>query len=286
MGASIRTIISAHARIAGIAGWPVAHSRSPRLHNVWLQRHGIDGAYIPLPIAPGRFADTIRGLQACGFTGLNVTIPHKEVAFALCDEIDDFARRVGAVNTIVFEDDRIIGRNTDGFGFIVNLRAHGVPPAAGPALVLGAGGSARAVVAALRDEGAEVTICARQIEKSRSLARTISGPRVLDWHDRAAAVADYALVVNATPIGMRGPDDPASPIDLSAANPKLVVADLVYVPQQTKLLRDAEVRGLITVGGLGMLLHQARPGFAAWFGVMPEIDQELIDLIASDIPEY
>ena len=138
------SILSGHARVAGIAGWPVTYSRSPRLHGFWLQRHGIDGAYIPLPIRPGMFAPAVRGLLAAGFAGANVTIPHKLAAFDVCDAVDDSARRAGAVNTLVFRDDRISGSNTDGYGFIANLRGHGVDPAAGPALLLGAAATARA----------------------------------------------------------------------------------------------------------------------------------------------
>ena len=155
------SILSGHARVAGIAGWPVTYSRSPRLHGFWLQRHGIDGAYIPLPIRDGEFAIAMRGLLAAGFAGANVTIPHKLAAFDICDTVDDTARRAGAVNTLVFRDGRIAGSNTDGYGFVANLRAHGVDPTAGPALLLGAGGSARAVAAALLDAGAPVTVANR-----------------------------------------------------------------------------------------------------------------------------
>ncbi len=144
-------ILTGHAQLAGIIGWPVAHSRSPRLHGFWLERYGIDGAYVPLPIRPDRFATAVRGLMEAGFAGANVTIPHKQAAFALCDSVDASARRAGAVNTLVFRDGQIEGSNTDGWGFLANLRAHGVDPEAGPALVLGAGGAARAVAAALLD---------------------------------------------------------------------------------------------------------------------------------------
>ena len=147
------SILSGHSRVAGIAGWPVTYSRSPRLHGFWLQRYGIDGAYVPLPIRPGNFPTAARGLLAAGFAGANVTIPHKLAAFEICDTVDHTARRAGAVNTLVFRDGKIAGSNTDGYGFIANLRAHGVEPATGPALLLGAGGSARAVAAALLDAG-------------------------------------------------------------------------------------------------------------------------------------
>jgi shikimate dehydrogenase len=274
--------LTGQTRLAGVAGWPVAHSRSPRLHNHWLARYGIDGVYVPLPIPPQRFMDALRGLSACGFAGLNVTIPHKEAAFAACDELDETAQRAGAVNTIVFRHGRACGRNTDGEGFVANLRANRVDPAAGPALLLGAGGSARAVAAALMALGVTVTITNRTQTRAEALAATLTGLRVLDWDRRSAALADHALVINATPSGMG--DDANTAIDLASASAGVTVADLVYVPQETPLLRAARARGLVAVGGLGMLLHQAVPGFAAWFGRMPEVDDETTALIAADIP--
>jgi len=275
------SIPSGHARVAGIAGWPVTYSRSPRLHGFWLQRYGIDGAYIPLPIRPGEFAIAMRGLLAAGFAGANVTIPHKISAFDICDTIDDTARRAGAVNTLVFQDGKIAGSNTDGYGFVANLHAHGVDPATGPVLLLGAGGSARAVAAALLDEGASVTVVNRTRARAEGLAREIPGLRIAEWDARVPALADHALVVNTTPLGMIGhtPLD----LDLSRAPASLVVADNVYVPLETPLLAAARARGLRCVEGLGMLLHQAVPGFRAWFGVEPRVDEELRRFVASDL---
>jgi shikimate dehydrogenase len=275
------SIPSGHARVAGIAGWPVTYSRSPRLHGFWLQRYGIDGAYIPLPIRPGEFAIAMRGLLAAGFAGANVTIPHKISAFDICDTIDDTARRAGAVNTLVFQDGKIAGSNTDGYGFVANLHAHGVDPATGPVLLLGAGGSARAVAAALLDEGASVTVVNRTRARAEGLAREIPGLRIAEWDARVPALADHALVVNTTPLGMIGhtPLD----LDLSHAPASLVVADNVYVPLETPLLAAARARGLRCVEGLGMLLHQAVPGFRAWFGVEPRVDEELRRFVASDL---
>ncbi len=270
------SILSGHARVAGIAGWPVTYSRSPRLHGFWLQRHGIDGAYLPLPIRPGDFATAMRGLLVAGFAGANVTIPHKLAAFEICDSVDDTARRAGAVNTLVFDDGRIAGSNTDGYGFIANLRSHGVDPAAGPALLLGAGGSARAVAAALQDAGTTVTVANRTRARAEALARDLPGLRIADWDLRVAALKDHALVVNTTPLGMVGHG--ALDLDLSRAPPSLAVADNVYVPLETPLLSAARARGLRTVEGLGMLLHQAVPGFRAWFGVEPQVDEELRQL--------
>jgi shikimate dehydrogenase len=275
-------ILSGHARVAGIAGWPVTYSRSPRLHGFWLRRYGIDGTYIPLPIRLGEFVPAMRGLLAAGFAGANVTIPHKLAAFDICDSVDDTARRAGAVNTLVFHEGRIAGSNTDGYGFLENLRSHGVDPGAGPALLLGAGGSARAVAAALQDAGAPVTVANRTRARAEALAHDLPGLRVLDWDARVAALSDHALVVNTTPLGMVGHG--ALDLDLSHAPPSLAVADNVYVPLETPLLAAARARGLRTVEGLGMLLHQAVPGFRAWFGVEPQVDEELRQFVAEDLP--
>ncbi|HVZ09507.1 shikimate dehydrogenase [Rhodopila sp.] len=273
------TILSGKARLAGITGWPVSHSRSPRLHGFWLERHGVDGAYVPLPIRPEDWTAAVKGLLAAGFAGCNVTIPHKVAAFEICDTVDASARRAGAVNTLVFHEGRITGSNTDGLGFLNNLRQHGVDPAAGPALLLGAGGSARAIAAVLLDLGVSVTVANRTREKADALAADLPGLAVIDWNRRHAAVADNALVVNTTPLGMGGQGD--LPVDLSAGSP--AVADIVYVPLETPLLADARARGLRTVGGLGMLLHQAVPGFQAWFGVEPVVDDELYRFVAADL---
>ena len=275
------SILSGHARVAGIAGWPVTYSRSPRLHGFWLHRHGIDGAYIPLPIRPGEFPLAMRGLLAAGLAGTNVTIPHKIVAFDICDAVDETARRAGAVNTLVFLDGRITGSNTDGYGFLANLRAHGVDPTAGPALLLGAGGSARAVAAALLDAGATVTVANRTRARADALAAALAGIRVIDWEAKDCALADHALVVNATPLGMVGHQP--LPLDLSRTAPSLVVVDNVYVPLETPLLTDARRRGLRCVEGLGMLLHQAVPGFRTWFGIEPQVDEELRQFVAADL---
>jgi shikimate dehydrogenase len=275
-------ILSGKARVAGIIGWPVAHSRSPRLHGFWLERHAVDGAYVPLPIRPEHFAAAVHGLVAAGFAGANVTIPHKLAAFAICDRVEDSARRAGAVNTMVFRDGAITGANTDGAGFVANLRAHGVDPAAGPALLLGAGGSARAVAAALQDTGAAVTVANRTRARAEALARDLPGLRPIDWDQRHAALADHAMVVNSTSLGMSGHQPLA--LELDRAGDGLVVADLVYVPLDTPLLAAAKARGLRTVEGLGMLLYQAQAGFEAWFGVRPTVDAELRRFVEADLP--
>jgi shikimate dehydrogenase len=251
------------------------------LHGFWLRRYRIDGAYIPLPIRPGDLPVAVRGLLAAGCAGANVTIPHKLAAFEICDVIDETARRAGAVNTLIFRDGEIAGSNTDGYGFIANLRAHGVDPATGPALLLGAGGSARAVAAALLDAGAPVTVGNRTFARAEALARDLPGLRIVNWEARVAALRDHALLVNTTPLGMIGHE--ALDLDLSRAPASLVVADNVYVPLETPLLAAARAHGLRCVEGLGMLLHQAVPGFHAWFGVKPEVDDELRQFVAADL---
>ena len=265
---------------AGVAGWPVSHSRSPLLHNFWLARHGIDAAYLPLPIRAEDFAGTLASLRAAGFAGLNVTIPHKEAAFALCDRIADSARMAGAVNTLVFTPGGVQGLNTDGAGFLANLAAHGVG-STGPALLLGAGGAARAIAASLLSAGARVSVTNRSPERAHALRAHLPGLHVLDWAARHDTLADHALLVNTTSLGMAG--QPPLDLALDRAATGMTVADIVYVPLETKLLAAARARGLRTVEGLGMLLHQAVPGFAAWFGVTPVVDQACYDLLAADI---
>ncbi|WP_043832519.1 shikimate dehydrogenase [Muricoccus aerilatus] len=273
-------------RLAGILGHPVSHSRSPRLHGFWLARHRIDGAYLPLPVEPARFEAALRALPALGFAGANVTIPHKETAMAVCDVLAEDARRMGAVNTLVFrEDGRIEGWNTDGWGFLENLReaAPGWRAEAGPAVILGAGGGARAVAHTLLSAG-----CPRLTLVNRGRARADALARELSEHGAAVEVADQppledaALLVNTTSQGMQG--QPPLALDLSPLPAGAVVADLVYVPLETPLLAAARARGLVAVDGLGMLLHQGRRGFEAWFGTMPVVDAALRDFVASDIP--
>ncbi len=270
-------ILSGHASLAGVMGWPVAHSLSPRLHGYWLERHNIDGAYLPLPVRPEAFADAVRALAALGFRGANLTIPHKQAALALCDSLDPAAERIGAVNTLVFKDGNIHGRNSDAFGFIENLR-QGAPSwraEAAPAVVLGAGGAARAVIVSLLDAGArEVRLCNRTPARAEALARDMSGPVAwVPWEARAAALSGAGLLVNTTSLGMTGQE--ALDLDLDDLPTSALVADIVYSPLETDLLRRARARGHAVVDGLGMLLHQARPGFEAWFGVMPEVTPDL-----------
>ena len=272
-------ILTGHAQVAGIIGWPVGHSRSPRLHGYWLDKYKIDGAYIPLPIPPEHFATTIRGLMHAGFAGANVTIPHKLAAFAVCDVVDETARRAGAVNTLTFKDGKITGANTDGWGFLANLRAHGVDPRAGPALLLGAGGGARAIAAALLAEGAPVTITNRTAERAEQLQRDLPALKLVPWAQRDAATADHALVINATALGMENKE----PLTLDLSRTKAAIVDIVYVPLETPLLKAAKAHGLKPVEGLGMLLYQGIPGFKAWFGVEPSVDDDLRRFVAADL---
>jgi shikimate dehydrogenase len=275
--------ISGKARIAGVMGWPIGHSRSPRLHGFWLRQYGIDGAYVPLAVAPERAEQAIRALPALGFRGCNVTVPHKETAFRTVDRLDETARRMGAVNTIVVADDGALeGGNTDGFGFIENLRAEqpGWAAERGPAVVIGAGGAARAVVVALLDAGApEVRLVNRTRARAEELAADLAavglngGVTVVDWVSRETALDGAALLVNTTTQGMAG--QPALDLSLRALPVSAVVNDIVYVPLETPLLADARARGNPVAGGIGMLLHQARPGFKAWFGVEPQVTPEL-----------
>jgi len=274
-------MITAAARLAGILGWPVAHSRSPLLHGHWIARHGLDAAYLPLPVRAHAFPAAVRALASLGFRGANVTLPHKEAAFALCDARTPRAERAGAVNTLVFgEGGRVTGDCTDGWGFLRSLG--GVPVARGPAVVLGAGGAARAVAAALLDEGCpRVTLVNRSVPRAEALARALGGPVEVAVMG-AGPLEGCALLVNATSLGMRG--QPPLEFDLAPLPPDAVVADIVYVPLETPLLAAARARGLRAVDGLGMLLHQARPGFEAWFGILPEADEALRRVVAADIP--
>jgi shikimate dehydrogenase len=270
--------LSGRARLAGVMGWPVAHSLSPRLHGHWLRRHRIDGAYLPLAVPPERLEQALRALPALSFAGVNLTIPHKEAAALLVDRRSPAAERIGAVNTVVVEPDgTLFGDNTDGFGFIESLSesAAGWRAAAGPAALLGAGGAARAVAVALLDAGApEVRLLNRTPDRAQALAAELGAPvRAVPWRERDAALDGAALLVNTTSLGMR--DQPPLVLALDALPRSAVVTDVVYTPLVTALLAVARARGNPVVDGLGMLLHQARPGFRAWFGVDPVVDEDL-----------
>ncbi|MDP6804098.1 MAG: shikimate dehydrogenase [Rhodospirillales bacterium] len=268
--------ISGGAKLVGVIGWPVAHSLSPRLHGYWLRHHKIDGAYVPLAVRPEDFASVLKTLPRMGFAGVNVTLPHKESALAAVDTVDATAREIGAVNMIVATaEGRLDGRNTDAFGFIENLK-HGAPEweaSVGPAVVLGAGGAARAVCRALADAGVpEIRIANRTIARARGIAEAV-GANTVPWDERSAALDGAALLVNATNLGMEG--KPSLELDLTSLPAGAVVNDIVYNPIETGMLKAAAARGNVVVDGLGMLLHQARPGFAAWFGTDPAVTEGL-----------
>jgi shikimate dehydrogenase len=274
--------LSGRARLAGVMGWPVAHSLSPRLHGYWLQHYGIDGAYVPLPVRPERLGSALRALADLGFAGCNLTVPHKEAALGALDEIAEDARRIGAVNTILVRaDGSLYGWNTDIEGFAQSLIA-ALPEwsiAGKHAVVLGAGGAARAVVAAVQNLGAEeVVILNRTRERAEALATDLGEAiRPLSWERRSEALSQAALLINTTTLGMLG--KPPLSIDLAPLPTDAVVADIVYAPLETPLLAEARRRGHRVVDGLGMLLYQAVPGFEAWFGRRPEVTPALRDFV-------
>lgn len=269
---------TAKARIAGVIGWPARHSLSPLIHGYWLDLLNIDGAYIPLSVAPDRFGDAVRGITALGFAGCNVTAPHKENALLAMDEVHPLARRTGAVNTVVVRDDgSLYGFNTDVAGFMNNLRSgcRYWNPKAGPAVVISAGGAARAVCVGLLDAGVpEIRLVNRTREKADRLADDIGGAiTVLDWSERNECLGGANLLVNSGSLGRT--DMPPVDIVLDALPEDALVTDLNYVPLITEILERALSRGNPIVDGLGMLLHQAVPGFAAWFGQKPVVTEEL-----------
>ncbi len=272
--------------LAGVMGWPVAHSRSPRLHNHWIAQYGLQGSYVLLPVAPDNLQAALLGLPALGFAGCNVTQPHKVKAMALVHAVDANARSIGAINTIVVGPDGALkGINNDGFGYIQSLldlypdwRAD-----AGPIAVLGAGGAARAVLVALAQRGAkEIRLVNRSADKSAALASEFGAPvQAYPWESRHEALADVAMLVNTTNQGMHG--NPPLDIDLRLLPLHALVSDVIYVPLETPLLAQARARGHRTVNGLGMLINQARPAFQAWFGVLPEITPELRRLMEQSV---
>ncbi|HCX81502.1 MAG: shikimate dehydrogenase [Curvibacter sp. RIFCSPHIGHO2_12_FULL_63_18] len=269
-------------RLAGVMGWPVAHSRSPLLHNHWIAEHGLRGAYVLLPVQPEKIEQALRALPVLGFAGCNLTIPHKVAAMAIVDHLEPLAQRIGAANTIVVgADGALTGRNTDAYGFIQSLRdaQPGWRADAGPACVVGAGGAARAVMAGLLDEGAsEIRLSNRSDAKAMDMAQEF-GPRVraVPWAERHAALEGVALLVNTTNQGMHGQE--ALDLRLDVLPATALVSDIVYVPLETPLLVAAKARGNATVNGLGMLLNQARPAFEAWFGPLPAISPTLMEKV-------
>lgn len=264
--------------LAGVIGWPISHSKSPTLHGHWLKRYDLSGYYVPIGLSQDDFESGLRSLPKLGFKGVNVTIPHKETVLALADSVTDAASLIGAANTVHFHPDGSIGvDNTDGYGFIRNIRQHAPKwkPKAGPALVLGAGGAARAVVWALLNEGVPTIRLTNRTRIRADMLAEHFGARVevIDWNYASDAMDGASTIVNTTSLGMDG--QPELQVKFDAASPEALATDIVYTPLITPFLERAAAHGLTTVDGLGMLLHQAVPGFESWFGHLPEVDDDL-----------
>lgn len=267
-----------HIPLAGVIGSPVAHSRSPQLHGHWLKTYGLSGHYIPMDVSSGNLKKVLKALPKMGFVGVNITIPHKERVMDLADHVSDRATLIGAANTLIFRaDGTLFADNTDGYGFIENLR-QGAPewkPDAGPAVVLGAGGASRAIVSSLLDAGVPQILVSNRTRVRAEQIREDFGTKVqvVEWVQAGNILEDAATVVNTTSLGMAGKPELRVPLD--GLNRASLVTDLVYNPLQTQLLAAAEAVGCKTVDGLGMLLHQAVPGFERWFGIRPEVTADL-----------
>lgn len=282
---------STTAIVAGVIGYPIKHSRSPLMHNKWLAQHGIEGTYVPIEIAPEELETRLAALAADGLKGINVTIPHKEAIFALAGERDDAAQKIGAVNTVVFRNHKgkhggFLGINTDAKGFIANLETARSDWKTGPALVLGAGGAARAVVYGLMQAGVkEIRIANRTRQRAETLASDLAAPghrlQVIEWDTISTQMGDIALLVNATSLGLEG--GRRLELELAPLKTGALVTDIVYAPLETQLLQGARAQGFETIDGLGMLIHQARFAFEAWFGILPEADAALRAALEDDL---
>jgi shikimate dehydrogenase len=272
--------------LAGVMGWPVMHSRSPMLHNYWFKRHNLAGTYVPLAIRPEGLAAALRALHPLGFAGCNLTIPHKEQAMTIVDEVDTLAKSIGAISCVVARaDGSISGTNNDCYGFIHNIRQE--LPAwradAGPIVVIGAGGGSRAVCYGLAQEGArEIRVVNRTLARAKGIAGEFGGPiKALPWEQRHEALEGAAMVVNTTSCGMVG--QPLLDIRLDKLPKSALAADIIYIPLETPFLAAARKRGNRTVNGLGMLLNQGRPAWKAWFGIEPEVTAELRAMVEKTI---
>ncbi|MDD3028769.1 MAG: shikimate dehydrogenase [Alphaproteobacteria bacterium] len=274
-------------RRAGVMGWPIDHSLSPRLHRFWLKAYRLEGAYDAYAVRPDGLADTLRSLAAQGLCGVNLTIPHKETALTLMDALSPEASRIGAVNLVsVDPQGRLCGHNTDAFGFAQNLLSCGFERTRGTAVVLGAGGACRAVLVALQDMGFTTIVLANRTQaRAETAAQALSSPscpiHVVAWDDLSEALSVADLLVNTTPLGMAG--QPEIVLDLAPLPQTASVADVVYAPLDTTLLRRSRARGLKTIDGLGMLLHQARPSFKAFFGQDPDVSQALREAVLKEV---
>lgn len=272
---------------ACVIGWPIEHSRSPLVHGYWLTKYGIDGRYTKEAVSADKLSDFVKAMAAEGYAGCNVTVPHKEAVLALADHADDTARAIGAANTLWFENGTLFATNTDTYGFMTHLdtSAPGWSDGLEAAAVLGAGGAARAVLKGLVDNGVgEIRLFNRTAARAEALAERFGSAVVpADWETRSDALKDCGLLVNTTSLGMTGGLPLA--LDLGALRDGAVVADIVYAPLETALLAQARARGLRAVDGLGMLLHQAVPGFQKWFGVEPAVTAELRAVIVADLEQ-
>ncbi len=263
--------------LAGVLGNPIAQSKSPKLHKHWLRKYGLPGDYVPIHVTDDNLEAVLRAMPKMGFVGANVTLPHKIAALQLADQVSDRATLIGAANTLTFRSDgTIYADNTDGYGFIANLRQNAPEwdPTAGPAAVFGAGGAARAIIVALADAGvSEILLSNRTRPKAEALRAEFGARiRVVDWVQAGNMLEQAVTVVNTTSLGMVGNAELRVPLD--GLRKGTLVTDIVYSPLRTKLLHDADAVGCVTVDGLGMLLHQGVPGFERWFGVRPEVDDE------------
>ena len=272
--------------LAGVMGWPVMHSRSPMIHNYWMAQHQLKGTYVPLAIAPDKLEASLRALAPLGFSGCNLTIPHKQAAMKIVDEVDAASQRIGAISCVTaLADGRLLGSNNDAFGFIRNIQ-HTVPTwraDAGPIVVIGAGGGARAVCWGLMQEGAkEIRLVNRTLGRAQDIAAEFGAPiTAYPWAQRHDALAGAAMVVNTTSSGMVG--QPALDIDLSQLPTSALAADIVYIPLETPFLAAARQRGNVTVNGLGMLLHQGPLAWKTWFGMEPKVTPELRALVEASL---
>ena len=272
--------------LACVMGWPIAHSRSPMLHNYWFRRHDLAGTYVPVAVRPENLAAALRALHPLGFAGCNLTLPHKQQALTIVDEVDEVAKRIGAISCVVVRPDAsLAGTNNDWYGFVHNLKQTqpGWRADAGPVVVLGAGGGARAVCYGLMQEGVkEIRLVNRTFARAKGIADEFGGPiEALPWEQRHDALKGAAMVVNATSQGMSG--QPALDLRLDKLAKTALAADIIYTPLETPFLAAARQRGNRTINGLGMLLHQGRPAWKAWFGIEPEVTVELRALVEKSL---
>jgi len=264
--------------MAGVMGWPVMHSRSPMMHNYWMEQQGLAGTYVPLAIEPGKIGPALRAMHPLGFAGCNLTIPHKQDAMEIVDEVDEVAKKIGAISCVVVRDDgSLFGTNNDWLGFLGNLREFRPDwrADAGPVTVIGAGGGSRAVCYALLDQGVtEIRLVNRTRERAEKLAEEFGGPiAVHPWEERHDALDGVAMAVNVTSQGMQG--ETALDIQLDALPVDAIAADIIYIPLETPFLAAARARGNPTLNGVGMLLHQGPPAWKRWFGVEPQVTPDL-----------